>query len=151
MKLQPTFEPMAHVDLDWIVEHEQDLHAFPWTRGNFSDALDAGYSAWVARVDRSPVAYAVMLLVLDEAHLLNLSVVRAMHRRGLASACLVFLFDLARKQGASQFFLEVRPTNMAALELYRRHGFEPIGRRRNYYPAPGGGREDAHVMRADLR
>jgi ribosomal-protein-alanine N-acetyltransferase len=143
------FVPMTIDDLDWVVENERELHAFPWTRGNFADALGAGYSAWLLRVDGRAQAYAVMMEVLDEAHLLNISVASGAQRRGLGAAMLAHVCGEARRRGASQIFLEVRPSNAAALALYRRAGFEPIGRRRGYYPAPGG-REDAIVMRLAL-
>jgi ribosomal-protein-alanine N-acetyltransferase len=147
---QNVFSPMSQSDLDWIVDSERELHAFPWTRGNFVDALASGYSSWVMRHDGEPAAYAVMLLVLDEAHLLNISVARAMQRRGLGTICLDYLFKQARLRGATQLFLEVRPSNAPALALYRRHGFVVVGRRKRYYPAPGGEREDAQVMRLEL-
>ncbi len=141
--------PMTELDLDWVVENEAELHAFPWTRGNFVDSLAAGYGAWVLR-DAQPLAYAVMLTVIDEAHLLNISVARPAQRAGIGGRLLLQLFDEARERGASQFFLEVRPSNEAAIALYDRHGFEPIGRRRGYYPVRDGGREDAIVMRREL-
>ncbi|WP_332673236.1 ribosomal protein S18-alanine N-acetyltransferase [Aromatoleum sp.] len=144
------FAPMTELDLDWVVENEAELHAFPWTRGNFVDSLVAGYGAWVLRDAAQPVAYAVMLTVVDEAHLLNISVAQRAQRAGAGGRLLRQLFDEARARGASQFFLEVRPSNDAAIALYRRHGFEPIGRRKGYYPARDGGREDAIVMRREL-
>lgn len=147
--LTPTYVPMSEQDLDWVLAMEAELHPYPWTRGNFSDSLDAGYSAWIARVDDKPCAYAVMLLVLDEAHLLNISVARAAQGRGLGAALLAFLCERAKESGAVQFFLEVRPSNLAARALYERAGFQPIGRRKAYYPAPEG-REDAIVMRLAL-
>lgn len=143
------FSPMTEDDLDWVVENERELHAFPWTRGNFADALRAGYSAWLLRAEGRACAYAVMMEVLDEAHLLNISVARGAQRRGLGAAMLAYVADDARRRGASQLFLEVRPSNTPALALYERMGFEAVGRRRGYYPAPGG-REDAIVMRLGL-
>lgn len=145
----PTYVPMSDNDLDWVVANEAELHPYPWSRGNFSDSLGAGYSAWVQHVDGQRCGYAVMLSVLDEAHLLNISVARAAQGRGLGAALLAFLCGRAREGGASQFFLEVRPSNLAARALYGRAGFEAIGRRKGYYPAPGG-REDAIVMRLSL-
>ncbi|MDT3671071.1 MAG: ribosomal protein S18-alanine N-acetyltransferase [Aromatoleum sp.] len=142
--------PMTELDLDWVVENEAELHAFPWTRGNFVDSLVAGYGAWILRDTAQPLAYAVMLTVVDEAHLLNISVARPAQRAGIGGRLLRQLFDEARERGASQFFLEVRPSNEAAIALYDRHGFESIGRRRGYYPARDGGREDAIVMRREL-
>lgn len=141
---------MTHDDLEWIVRSECELHASPWTRGNFVDALASGYSSWVMRHEGAPAAYAIMLLVLDEAHLLNISVAKNMQRRGLGSICMEYLFKQARLRGATQFFLEVRPSNAPALALYRQHGFVVVGRRKRYYPAPGGEREDAQVMRLEL-
>ena len=144
------FLPMSEGDLDWVVDNEGQLHPFPWTRGNFVDALSAGYSSWVCRVDGERTGYAIMLLVLDEAHLLNLSIARCRQGTGLGSAFLGFLFDEASRHGVSQFFLEVRPSNLPALALYRRTGFCAVGRRKRYYPAGEGEREDAIVMRRDL-
>lgn len=146
----PDISPMAEADLDWVVENEFELHAVPWTRGNFADSLAAGYSSWVMRVDGRRVAYAVMLRVLDESHLLNLSVARPAQRAGIGGLLLRFLFEEARRGGSSQLFLEVRPSNEPALALYQGHGFMPVGRRKSYYPVPGGGREDAIVMRRAL-
>lgn len=144
------FSPMSPDDLDWVLLHEVRLHAFPWTRGNFSDSLEAGYGCWVMRHHDEPVAYAVQLLVLDEAHLLNISVCVEAQRRGHARRLLDFLFLKARERGATQMFLEVRPSNLPALALYKKMAFQSIGRRARYYPAADGGREDAIVMRRDL-
>jgi ribosomal-protein-alanine N-acetyltransferase len=144
-----SFAPMAEHDLDWVVEQEASLHRFPWSRGNFTDSLAAGYGCWLMLETGVPVGYAVMLCVLDEAHLLHISVVRAAQERGLGSRLLEHLFSTARGKGLRQFFLEVRPSNLSALALYRRAGFVEIARRRGYYPSPDG-REDAIVMRLEL-
>ncbi|MCL1860012.1 MAG: ribosomal protein S18-alanine N-acetyltransferase [Proteobacteria bacterium] len=141
-----SFVPMAEHDLDWVVEQETVLHRFPWSRRNFTDSLAAGHTCWLMRDADVPVGYAVMLVVLDEAHLLNISVVRAAQGHGLGSRLLEYLFSIARCSGIRQFFLEVRPSNLSALALYRRAGFVEIARRKGYYPSPEG-REDAIVMR----
>ncbi|MCK9983538.1 MAG: [ribosomal protein S18]-alanine N-acetyltransferase [Azoarcus sp.] len=144
------FVPMTDEDLPWVAENERELHAFPWSEGNFTDSLRAGYNCWVMHNGPEPVAYAVMLTVIDEAHLLNISVARAVQRQGIGGMLLEYLSSEALRAGATQFFLEVRPSNTAALALYERHGFVAIGRRKGYYPAPGGQREDAIVMRREL-
>lgn len=144
------FSPMSESDLPWVFENETELHAFPWSRGNFDDCLKAGYSAWVMRYQDCPVGYAVMLTVLDEAHLLNVSITRGAQRKGFGSVLMQFLFAAAKRLGAMQFFLEVRPSNVAAQALYARHDFVAVGRRKNYYPAANAMREDAIVMRRDL-
>lgn len=145
----PVFLPMTEADLDWVVAQERELHPFPWTRGNFADSLSAGYSAWIMQVDGERAGYAVVLMVMDEAHLLNISIVRHCQGKGLGRFLLDFVADTGRQRGADQLFLEVRPSNAAALALYAATGFQPIGRRKAYYPAAEG-REDAIVMRKDL-
>jgi len=95
------------------------------------------------------IGYAVMMQVLDEAHLLNISVLPELQRHGRGAALLIRLFDLARMQGLRRMLLEVRSGNAVAQVFYRRHGFVEIGRRRDYYPAHEG-REDAIVMAQDL-
>jgi ribosomal-protein-alanine N-acetyltransferase len=143
-----SFEPMAEQDLGWVVGQESALHRSPWSRRNFTDSLVAGHGCWLMRDAGAPVGYAVVLYVLDEAHLLNISVVRAAQGRGMGARLLEYLISSARNSGIKQFFLEVRPSNLSALALYRRAGFVEISRRKGYYPSPGG-REDAIVMRLE--
>lgn len=154
MKLQGSasgmqFVPMTEQDIDWVVACERELHAFPWTRGNFVDSLVAGHGCWILKVNGRRAGYAVMMRVLDEAHLLDISIERSSQGQGHGAALLDHLRKEARRHGVTQFFLEVRPSNEAALALYRKQGFEHIGRRRDYYPAVNG-REDAIVMRCVL-
>lgn len=151
------FMPLRVEDIDAIMPIENDIYPFPWTRGNFTDSLQAGYSAWLLRRDGSGdgrsdaelIAYAVVMIALDEAHLLNLSVARQWQRRGYGWRMLEWMAGVAREHGARTMLLEVRPSNAAALRMYKRYGFDRIGVRRDYYPAAGG-REDAVVMRIAL-
>jgi len=140
---------MRSEDVAWIMHHEPCLYPYPWSAGNFSDSLSAGYLCRILLQGEQPVGYAVMMLILDEAHLLNISVVEAAQGQGAGRVLLSRMCDEARRSGATQCFLEVRPSNTTALSLYEHFGFEPIGRRRGYYPAPDG-REDAIVMRVAL-
>jgi len=141
--------PMRPEDVPWIMVHEPQLYPYPWSAGNFSDSLSAGYLCRMLEIDGVPAGYAVMMLILDEAHLLNISVIAEHHGRGFGHLLLRQLCQEARRAGARQCFLEVRPSNTTALSLYERFGFQPIGRRRGYYPAPEG-REDAIVMRVEI-
>ncbi len=143
------FVPMAMEDVERVAREEAAIYAFPWTLGNFADSLAAGYSSWVAREAGQLAGYAVMMTAIDEAHLLNISILPALHRRGRGSALLDHLFAVARGHGATRMFLEVRPSNEAGRAFYARHGFARIGERRGYYPA-GHGRENAIVMARDL-
>ena len=72
-------------------------------------------------------------------------------RAGHGHALMQRLLVIARARADAALWLEVRPSNVAALGLYQRLGFAEVGRRCNYYPAPGGQREDALVLRLGLR
>ncbi|MBL8473516.1 MAG: ribosomal protein S18-alanine N-acetyltransferase [Rhodocyclaceae bacterium] len=140
---------MYESDLDAVIEQEHTLYEFPWGRQHFSDSLAAGYAAWVVRLDGALAGYAVVMAVLDEAHLLNLSVVKAAQGCGLGRFLLDWLLRRARDRGGRQMFLEVRPSNSVALALYESCGFTSVGRRPAYYPARDG-REDGIVMLCSL-
>ena len=144
-----SFSPMRDEHLDEVADIERTLYDFPWSRLNFADSLSAGYCCRVLRQGDALAAYAVMMCVLDEAHLLNISVVRGLQRHGLGRRMLDHLVHEARGYGAERMFLEVRPSNLAARTMYDHAGFSPIGRRPRYYPALDG-REDAIVMSAEL-
>jgi [ribosomal protein S18]-alanine N-acetyltransferase len=144
------FVPLTPTQLDDVMKIEFEIYPFPWTRRNFEDALRAGNTAW-ALLDarRRMIAYAVAMLAVDEAHVLNLSVAAPFQRQGYGWKMLEWIAQRSRDYGARSLLLEVRPSNEPALRLYRRYGFERIGLRPGYYPAALG-REDAVVMRVPL-
>lgn len=143
------FEPMTEGDLRRVIEIEEGIYAFPWTLGNFRDSLRAGYDCWVYREGGELIAYAVLVLAADEAHLLNLSVAAHAQRRGHGRNLLRNVIGLARERRAKVLFLEVRPSNDAGQRLYATQGFRQVGKRRAYYPAHRG-REDALVLSLSL-
>jgi ribosomal-protein-alanine N-acetyltransferase len=143
-----TWRPMVGADVVYVAALEAQIHAVPWTPGNFRDALAAGYSAKVGEREGRIVAYGVLMLGPGEAQLLNLSVVHDARQAGLGTALLARFVEEAERLGAEQVFLEVRVSNAAAIALYEREGFVRVARRAGYYPAASGTRpEDALVMR----
>lgn len=142
---QYAFRPMTEADLDAIMEIEPLIYSHPWSRGNFSDSLVSGYSAWVLLDGTRVIGYALMMMVLDEAHLLNLSVAKAYQKQGLGRLLLEHMIEIAKKHDAANMFLEVRPSNISAIALYENIGFNEMAIRRGYYPARNG-REDAVLM-----
>lgn len=144
--------PMTADDLAAVVALEERVQAFPWSIGNFRDALAAGNDCRVGREDGKLVAFVVTMPAVDEVHLLVIAVTPERQRAGLASRLLSLVCAEARAAGMTRMLLEVRPSNAAALAFYNRAGFAEIGRRRGYYPAPVemGGREDAIVMARTL-
>lgn len=141
--------PMQVDMIEQVLAIEQQVAAFPWTRGHFADCLKAGYSGWVLRHGEQIAGFAVLMQVVDEAHLLNIGIDPVYQRHGLGSRLLTQVFERARLAGAYSLLLEVRPSNTGALALYHRFGFAEIGRRKGYYPAHHG-REDALVLRRAL-
>lgn len=140
---------MRAAELDHIVEIEQAVHLHPWSHGNFSDSIAAGYHCWVAHRIGVLVGYGVLMIGADEAHLLNLSVAPRWQRRGVGTELTHFFMQIAREHKAAKIYLEVRPSNAAARALYAANGFAEIGVRRDYYPALDG-RENAIVMERAL-
>jgi ribosomal-protein-alanine N-acetyltransferase len=143
------FAPMRPEDLDAVVAAERRIYRFPWTQGNFADSLAAGYDAWIMRERDAMIGYGVIMLAVDEAHLLNISILPEAQQTGRGRRLLDFLAGRARSQGAVRMLLEVRQSNVLARGFYDRCGFVEIGRRRGYYAAEQG-REDAIVMAIDL-
>lgn len=139
------FRPMQFEDLDRVMEIEPKIYSHPWSRGNFADSLHAGYSCWIYESEGEVVGYAVMMSVLDEAHLLNISIAQDCQGRGMGRALLEHVIDIARRHGAQMMFLEVRPSNKNAIALYESIGFNEFSVRKGYYPAHNG-REDAILM-----
>ncbi len=146
------WRPLCEADLAYVAALEAQIHAAPWTMGNFRDALAAGYSACVGERECRIVAYGVLMWAPGEAQILNLSVVPDARREGLGRTLLRRFVDDARRLAAEQIFLEVRASNVAAISLYETEGFAPVARRVGYYPgaATDAEREDALVMRRAL-
>lgn len=136
---------MTEADLDVVLRIEREVHAHPWTLGNFGDALRSGYLCKVYEDKGEMLGYAVLMLAVDEAELLDIGIARQHQRQGLGRSLLQQLLALARRAGMRRMVLEVRASNAAAIALYRSAGFERIGLRRDYYPAKHG-REDAILM-----
>ena len=148
---QLAFAPMAPGDLDEVHALECSVFPHPWSRTNFSDSLASGYDAWTVRDLAGELAgYYLLMYAVDEAHLLDVAVAAHRQRQGLGRYLLERIGARAREQGMESILLEVRPSNERALEVYRRYGYREIGRRKGYYPAHAGLREDAIVMRLDL-
>ena len=155
--LQPTearFEPMTAAWFDAVLRVENSAYEHPWSRGNFSDSLNAGYQAQVLvggpEGASELLAYFVAMKGVDEVHLLNITVAPDHQRQGWARVMLDALVLWSRGQGALWLWLEVRLSNERARAVYASYGFRHVGTRRDYYPAGSSLREDAVVMSLGL-
>jgi len=151
-RLAVTCHSMSREDLPEVLAIESLSFAEPWTEEMFLYELPSEGMATpiVASVDDGAgeriVGFLCAWIVCEELHINNLAVHPGYRGRGVASQLLDELLGLANVKGATVSYLEVRASNDAAIALYKGYGFQPIGRRRNYYDHP---QEDAVVMRKE--
>jgi ribosomal-protein-alanine N-acetyltransferase len=141
--------PMVEIDLPEIAAIEQASYAFPWSENIFRDCLRVGYTCRALDLAGQVIGYGVMSLGAGEAHILNVCVRNEYRSLGFGRRLLEHLLERAGASGVAEAFLEVRPSNLAAIRLYQHLGFEQIGIRRGYYQAPDG-REDAIVLKREI-
>ncbi|MCQ8130627.1 ribosomal protein S18-alanine N-acetyltransferase [Methylomonas rivi] len=141
---------MDHGDLPSVLKIENLNYDFPWSEGVFKDCFRAmNYVNWVCEAPGDAiVGYCIISVMAGEAHVMNISVSPEFQRQGAGRKMLNHLIEYARPR-AEKLFLEVRPSNPGAINLYRQTGFREIGVRKGYYPAKGG-REDAIMFELDL-
>jgi ribosomal-protein-alanine N-acetyltransferase len=136
---------MVHDDLPLVSDIERRSYEFPWSHGVFRDCLLAGYHCIVMDRGNIVAGYAILSVAAGEAHILNLCVDPLYRKLGYGDRLLRQILRFAKDAEVSEVFLEVRPSNIAALALYRKRGFRQIANRPSYYQAQNG-REDAAVL-----
>jgi ribosomal-protein-alanine N-acetyltransferase len=140
---------MTPADVPSVGAVERASYAFPWSEGIFRDCLRVGYVCRVVELAGEIIGHAVLSVGAGEAHILNVCVREEFRCRGVGRRLMEHLLERGRVSGMSEAFLEVRPSNTAAIRLYQSMGFRQVGLRRGYYQAVGG-REDAAVLRLGL-
>jgi ribosomal-protein-alanine N-acetyltransferase len=128
---------------------ESAENPFPWSLRQFQDGFAMGDFGWGMERAGLLIGFILFSQVLDEATLLNIAVLPQWRRRGFARQLLVHGMRQLELGGTTRCLLEVRVSNLNAIELYSSLGFEVDGRRRDYYPSAGG-REDALLMSRSL-
>ena len=136
------FRPMTFEDVETVMYLENKVYQFPWTDRIFKDCIRVGYECWLAQLGNTVVAHAVVSVAAGESHILNLSVTENLQGRGIGKQFIQFLLNIAHNKQAQVMMLEVRPSNIRAINCYNSAGFNEIGSRKDYYPAPNG-KEDA--------
>ncbi len=145
---QVEFLPLAEAYLDEIMDTELEAYPEPWSRSMFLEEIRNNRSYfYVMLLEGSLAGYGGFWLVLDEAHITSVTVVKRFRGQGLGRRLTLHLLEVARRAGARTATLEVRESNRKAQNLYETLGFRQIARRRGYYPKSG---EDALVMLLEL-
>lgn len=139
-------QPLTPTWFDSIIAIESAAHTHPWSRGNFSDALHAGYHGEVLLLDNQVLGYFVAMQVLDEIHLLTIAIAPAHQGQGWARVLLDALRHWGHSLQAQTLWLEVRESNAKARAVYEHYGFSSVGLRKNYYPIPGRMEREAAII-----
>lgn len=137
--------PMCLDDLDDVMEIELKCFATPWSRRSFEEELTKNNRAIyvAAAIGDKVVGYGGLWKIYEEGHITNIAVHPTYRRMKVGSAIINALNAIAKTVNIECMTLEVRESNIAAQNLYRKFGFKVCGRRRHYYQDNG---EDALIM-----
>jgi ribosomal-protein-alanine N-acetyltransferase len=135
----------AEEDLAEVVKIENRCHLTPWTNKNFIDSYNAKNLFKVLKNENDIIGYYIALFALDECELLNITITSELQKKGFGELMLKDLFSESREAKIVNIFLEVRRSNLSAIRLYKKNGFNEIGIRNNYYQNKDD-KEDAILM-----
>lgn len=132
-------------DIPQIEEIEKRCFSLPWTAEQLAGQMKDAQHEFIAAVtpDGTVLGYVGMMYVLDEGYISNVATDPSCRRQGIADALIGRLCAICGELRLSFVSLEVRAGNAPAIALYQKHGFAPVGLRKNYYERP---REDAVIM-----
>ena len=142
------FRPMNKNDIYYVHGIESLTNETPWSENNFYDALRFS-KADVVTIDGKVNGYVIYQYVMDEIHLLNISVAPQFIGKSIGYQLLKRVVDQSKYTFKKRIFLEVRESNQRAIKFYRRNGFQEAGVRKNYYKL-NFGREDGLIMQKNL-
>lgn len=139
------FEEITGRDFDEIYQIEREAYPIPWSEKIMRSMVSGNdYKIKLLSCDKI-IAYAFVMIVLDEATILNITVAPNAQGKGVGKRLLEWIKCQLMTKHISTIFLEVRESNVNALCLYHSSSFNEIDVRKNYYPATNG-REDAIIM-----
>ncbi len=132
-----------------IAAIERSCFSHPWSEDMLRETLwnDAAVIVAAEGEDGAVLGYAGLQVVLDEGYIDNIAVAPAYRRQGVADE-LLSAFERFGREKLAFLTLEVRQSNAPAIALYKKHGFQPAGRRKNYYDDP---KEDAIIMTLEFK
>lgn len=140
--------PASLADVPSLAELERVCFSDPWTAAGIRETIQYETArAFVAEDRDQIVGYVMARISGEEGEILDLAVRPELRRRGIGRKLLLSVWNALGSEGVRELYLEVRESNRAAIELYRGHGFRPVGLRPRYYRNPA---EDAIVLRAAL-
>lgn len=142
--MQAKIRPASSDDIDSIVEIENSTNLMPWTKAQFISSMEVGHYSTVLEHGDVLIGFAIFSPVIPESHLLNIAIDPAHHRKGLGNKLLKQIILQNKAIGVKVITLEVRVSNLIAINLYEKNGFHKDAIRQNYYSGPE--KEDALLM-----
>tara|TARA_Y100000816_G_scaffold133878_1_gene94587 strand:+ start:609 stop:1049 length:441 start_codon:yes stop_codon:yes gene_type:complete len=142
--MQAKIRPASSDDIDSIVEIENSTNLMPWTKAQFISSMEVGHYSTVLEHGDVLIGFAIFSPVIPESHLLNIAIDPAYHRKGLGNKLLKQIILQNKAIGVKVITLEVRISNLIAINLYEKNGFHKDAIRQNYYSGPE--KEDALLM-----
>ncbi len=140
--------PATLADVPAIAGIERACFSDPWSPEGISETIQYETArAFVAQKSNREVGYVVARISGEEGEILNLAVLPTDRRKGIGRRLLDTVLEALAQSGTREVYLEVRESNAAAIDLYTRAGFRPVGQRPDYYRNPP---EHALVLRAAL-
>lgn len=136
---------MTIEDIEEVLVIENLCFTLPWTRQSFVDEISQNNHAHyhIIKHSKKTIGYSGLWKVLDEGHITNIAIHPDYRRMGMASKLLNHMLDYCVNQQISSLTLEVRASNIAAQNLYKKYGFVEAGIRKAYY---SDNKEDAIIM-----
>ena len=144
------YDYLEEKDIDRVVAIEEESNPVPWTIKNFKDCIEKGYYSLVLKENNKVIGFAILSVSTEESHLLNIGLTSLKRGRGLGRELLEKMIMAAEVMGSKKIFLEVRISNVIAIDLYKASGFKEVGLRKKYYRLKEG-REDAILMSKSLK
>lgn len=132
-------------DFERLYEIEQQAHLVPWSLRTLKNNQGERYLNLKLIENNQIIGFAICQTVLDEANLFNIAILPNYQGCGFGKLLLGELIFQLKERGVQTLWLEVRESNPARF-LYEKIGFNEVDIRKNYYPKPSGGRENAVVM-----
>lgn len=142
-----SFRQLHPGDVDSLVAIEQENTEHPWSKANFvSSMADTNTLSVGLFLERDLIGYALVLVAIDSADLLNIGIHPEHKRRGFGKVLLVHMLSQLKEVSVKALILEVRAENHIAINFYKKYGFEPIAIREGYYS----NLEDAKIMKLHI-
>lgn len=138
---------MTFEDVKTVAQIEKECFSLPWSEASFEDSLAREDTVFLVCEDLDVVGYIGMYLSFEEGEITNVAVTPSYRQKGCGNLLIQAIKEEAKARAAESVILEVRVSNVPAISLYKKHGFEEIGIRKNFYEHPS---EDAIIMKVGI-